>query len=211
MYTCPICSQMILEGQDCTNPLCFWDSCNRRFGKIYIIGYDVGELHDAVRAKLKNDKSALGELSLALTKYLRDNREKFAGQYGLIIPVPTYPDAVSRRGFDAVSEICRQASEQLPSGFSKLFGQQGLLIKTRDTTETKTKTTYQERRDNLAGAFSIHPALSETFAKKYAGKRVLVVDDVFTTGSTINECAKVLLEVGVKQVDGLVVVRASLR
>jgi predicted amidophosphoribosyltransferase len=99
----------------------------------------------------------------------------------------------------------------LPFGLSKLFGQQGLLIKTRDTTETKTKTTYQERRDNLAGAFSIHPALSETFAKKYAGKRVLVVDDVFTTGSTMNECAKVLLEAGIKKVDGLVLVRASLR
>jgi len=209
MYTCPICSQRILDGQDCTNPLCSWDLCNRRFGKIYIIGYDVGELHDAVRAKLKNDKSALGELSLALTKYLRDNREMFQRQYDLTIPVPTYPDAVSRRGFDAVSEICRQASEQLPSGLSKLFGQQGLLLKTRDTAETKTKTTYQERRDNQAGAFSIHPALSD--AKKYAGKRVLVVDDVFTTGSTMNECAKVLLEAGVKQVDGLVLVRASLR
>jgi len=211
MHTCPICSQRILDGQDCTNPLCSWDSGSRKFGKAYIIGYDVGELHDAVRAKLKNDKSALGELSSVLAMYMRENHEMFQGQYDLIIPVPAHPDAVIRRGFDAVSEVCHIASQQLPPGLSELFGQQGWLIKTRDTAEAKTQPTYEERRDNLAGAFSIHPALSETFAKKYVGKKVLIVDDVFTTGSTINECAKVLLEVGVKQVYGLVVVRASLR
>lgn len=211
LYTCPICSQKILDDQGCTNPLCSWDSRNRKFGKVYIIGYDVGELHDAVRAKLKNDRSMLSELSLVLTEYLRKNREMFQGQYDLIIPVPAHPDAVSRRGFDVVTEVCRQASERLSLGLCKLFVQQNWLIKLRDTAETKAKLTYEERRDNLAGAFSIHPVLSETFAKKYAGKRVLIVDDVFTTGSTINECAKVLLEAGVKQVDGLIVVRASLR
>lgn len=210
LYTCPICAQKTPDGHGCSNPLCSWDSPSRQFGKIYTIGYDKGELYDLVRAKLKTNNSLSGLYSV-LADYLRDNREVFQEQYDLIIAVPAHPDAVLRRGFDLVSEVCRHAAQRLPPGLSKLFAQQVYLIKTKDTAPTKTLPTYEERRDNVAGAFLITPALSNDFAKKYAGKNVLLVDDVLTTGATINECAKVLRQAGVRRVDGLVLVRASLR
>ena len=59
-----------------------------------------------------------------------------------------------------------------------------------------------ERLNNLEGAFVIQ---KRGFAR---GKQILLVDDIFTTGSTINECAKILKEDGAEQVDFFTIARS---
>jgi predicted amidophosphoribosyltransferase len=59
------------------------------------------------------------------------------------------------------------------------------------------------RRRNVAGAF----AVSEAGAKRIKGRRVLLVDDVLTTGATVNACARALLKAGARAVDVAVVAR----
>jgi predicted amidophosphoribosyltransferase len=61
----------------------------------------------------------------------------------------------------------------------------------------------KERRDNVKGAFSVNdPALVK-------GKHVLLVDDLYTTGATVKECARVLLKAGACRVEVLTVARVK--
>jgi len=75
------------------------------------------------------------------------------------------------------------------------------LVRTRDTA-SQTGLTRSQRRKNLRGAFAV------TNPHKVAGKNVLLVDDVMTTGTTAAECARVLLRAGAKQVFVATVARA---
>ncbi len=61
----------------------------------------------------------------------------------------------------------------------------------------------KNRKLNIKGAFSINNP------KKIKGKKVLLVDDVYTTGATVNECAKELLKNGAKHVDVLTIARTQ--
>ncbi len=60
----------------------------------------------------------------------------------------------------------------------------------------------QQRLHNIKGAFKVR------IPEKVCGKKVLLVDDVYTTGATVNECARILLKAGAQIVDVLTVARA---
>jgi ComF family protein len=78
----------------------------------------------------------------------------------------------------------------------------GLTLFRSRWTEPQTTLSRTERQKNIKGAFSIrHP-------EKIKGRKILLVDDVYTTGATVNECARVLLKAGAKFVDVLTLARA---
>ena len=64
----------------------------------------------------------------------------------------------------------------------------------------------EEREKNLEGAFAIKnsPKIDD---RPFLGKKIFLIDDVYTTGSTMHECAKILKESGAKQVWGIVLAR----
>ena len=103
-----------------------------------------------------------------------------------IVPVPIHRSRLSWRGFNQAESLC----ERLPP---HLIGQD--LVRIRRTLP-QVKLTPEERSTNLVGAFKC-PA-------DIVGKRVLLVDDVFTTGATANECAKALKAAGASWVGVLV-------
>jgi ComF family protein len=78
----------------------------------------------------------------------------------------------------------------------------GLLLRTRHT-RPQMELDARTRRKNVAGAFALNPR-----APDLAGARVLLVDDVMTTGATLSECAAVLGEAGAASVEALVLARA---
>jgi len=112
----------------------------------------------------------------------------------LIMPVPLHKKRLRWRGFNQ--------SELLAKGIKKYFNldlRLDELIRTKHK-KPQTKLSGRKRKENVKGCFFWKGDWLD-------GKNIILVDDVITTGSTLNECAKVLKENGAGEVWGLVVAR----
>lgn len=110
--------------------------------------------------------------------------------YEVIIPVPIHHARRRERGYNQ--------SEHIGYGISQVLGiklESNVLIRSRYTV-SQTKLSANERKVNVMGVFSGGRNKSMILNKK-----VLLVDDVFTTGTTLNSCATALLELGALRVD----------
>jgi predicted amidophosphoribosyltransferase len=76
------------------------------------------------------------------------------------------------------------------------------LLRRRRRTPSQGKRNAEARRRNVAGAFRLGPG------REARGKRIVLIDDVFTTGATVGECARVLRRAGAARVDVLTLARA---
>lgn len=115
----------------------------------------------------------------------------------LIVPVPLHPLRLWRRRFNQAALLGRHLSRM--SGVP----QRTDLLKRSRGTSSQTTLGRAERRANVAGAF----ALCRGAASTLAGQRVLVVDDVYTTGATLDACARILRRADVAGVDVLTFAR----
>ena len=114
----------------------------------------------------------------------------------LVIPVPLFKTKRRQRGFNQAELIARSALKSYPEpGRLQLASE--MLLRIRDTASQIGLTNHQ-RRENLRGAFIV-PHTAEV-AKEIKNREVLLVDDVYTTGSTATECARVLRRAGASQV-----------
>jgi len=111
------------------------------------------------------------------------------------VPIPLFKKRLRWRGFNQSEEISRHLSEYLNIPILK-----DALAKTKETIP-QTELSKQARKKNLSGAFACQkPELVKD-------KKILLVDDVFTTGTTMEEAAQVLRKAGAKQVLGIAVAR----
>ena len=108
--------------------------------------------------------------------------------YDLLVPVPLHPNRLHERGYNQ--------SELLTRALSRYSGipWQHSLKRVRDTPH-QTGLNREERQHNLHNAFSLKG--TDTVIR---GKRIILIDDVFTTGSTLLSCAKVLHQHGAKEI-----------
>lgn len=110
----------------------------------------------------------------------------------ILVPVPLHPNKLRQRGFNQAELIARAAMKIRRPG-DRLRLAAGVLERKRETTSQIGLTSHQ-RRENLRGAFGA----AQPEAVK--GHEVLVVDDVYTTGATVSECARVLRRAGATKV-----------
>ena len=114
----------------------------------------------------------------------------------LILPVPLHPERERTRGFNQAALIARE--------LSRLMGlpvDEESLVRTAHTERHRSGMDARARRESVANAFSVrHPRLIE-------GERVLLLDDVFTTGATVSACAAALTAEGAKDVFVLTIAR----
>jgi ComF family protein len=107
----------------------------------------------------------------------------------LIVPMPLHPKRLAERGFNQALEIARHLGRPIaPRGV--------LRVK---HTPPQTELPYEERAKNVRGAFLCTLDLS--------GASVAVLDDVMTTGATLNELARALKRAGAARVENLVIAR----
>jgi len=121
-------------------------------------------------------------------------------QDGVLVPVPLERKKFNERGYNQSEELANELSKVL-----KIPVVSDCLLKTKSTAPQMTLK-KEERENNLLGAFSI-PNCGVSDTPQFSGKKVFLVDDVYTTGSTMHECAKVLKSAGAKSVWGICIAR----
>lgn len=111
--------------------------------------------------------------------------------YDVIVPVPLFRTRRRERGYNQTEEIAKNLSR-----CTMIHLETEYLLRVKST-RTQTQMTRQERRINVMNAFVCPTDLT--------GKRILLLDDVITTGSTVNACIKSLVKAGAKKVDVLAI------
>jgi len=121
-----------------------------------------------------------------------------------VAPVPLSVARLRERGFNQALLIARRLRRLLPAGAPQL--QPGLLQRLHDAAP-QSRSGRAQRQRNLRHAFAIEPRLRE----QLRGRRVALVDDVMTTGATLNASARLLLAAGAAEVHGFVFARTPQR
>ena len=136
---------------------------------------------------------------LFLCEYFRFRPDlaEWARGFDALIPVPIHRTRRRERGYNQAEKIARAASEHL--GVPVLAD---ALIRTR-MTGSQTKLNRKERGVNLEKAFACPSPES------LRGRRLLIVDDVFTTGATAGRCAELLLAAGALEIGVLTLARVE--
>ena len=141
----------------------------------------------------------LGRLILdAYLQYWRDEK------VDLILPVPLHTKKMRHRGFNQsylLIDSWKSISKPMTDDTSMIPIKTDILVR-KKATLPQAGLGRQQRLTNIKGAFKVR------IPEKVFGKKVLLVDDVYTTGATVNECARMLLKAGARIVDVLTAARA---
>jgi len=138
--------------------------------------------------RLKYDKKIhLGKRLAQMLGESISQEKDFAG-CDMVIPVPLHRARQRERGFNQ--------SEVLAEGISQATGLPLVkdVLKRKKNTKDQTYLNVQQRAENVRGAFVV------TQPERISDKNVILVDDVMTTGATLNECARVLLDSGAENI-----------
>lgn len=119
-------------------------------------------------------------------------------QADIILPVPLHRMRLLKRRYNQADLIARELAKYYPDAAYYPDG----LIRTKNTIPQGHKS-RKERAENIKRAFTLNPRYDGIFD----GKTILLVDDVYTTGATVNECAKTLYRAGAKAVDVLTIAK----
>jgi ComF family protein len=217
--TCPICQRSLkreesLVCEECWNNLTILPSPFCPYCKSFFEGENFAAEHQCVCLSRVEHRKILAVRSLGtfddfyqklIHRFKYDKKvpigRKLANSMGkevaktegfgdidLIVPVPLHPARQRERGFNQ--------SEILAEGISKATGiplAEGVL-KRKKNTKDQTYLNAQQRAENVRGAFLV----KEPY--RIEGKRVILVDDVMTTGATLNECATTLRNCGAEDI-----------
>lgn len=191
---CPVCGIMFFNspsaGHLCGNCLEKkpYFSCARA-----VAGYETIILNAIHQFKYSRDLSIGVLLASLMADFFFPDLE--FRDYSLIIPVPLHIKKLRKRGFNQSIILADAVGKkwQIPINFS--------LLKRRKFTLTQTGLDKKERERNIKGAFEVRDK------EKIAGRNIILIDDVYTTGATLNECAKILIKAGAQKVAVLTLAR----
>jgi ComF family protein len=186
---CPHCLQETLKLQRLPLKV----PMQKAVAEAWAFGVYRGGLQSIIKAlKYRGRRSTLPYIDTLLKAGLADKQLRhILSGVDMAVAVPLYPAKEKQRGFNQAELIFGDflTSQHIPM--------RRLLNRTR-ATRPMYELSEQERTENLKNAFAV------TEAKALQGKNVLLVDDIFTTGSTMMECARVLKQAGACSVTGLV-------
>ncbi len=193
---CPFCSpaKIVLDGKTC--------SYHRRTKKLNGL-YSATSYDNFIIKKLIHQlkysyvKEIADPLSKIIIVHLANINKLENFSDFILLAVPLHKRKLKRRGFNQSEEIAKRLSEIIKIPYLK-----NVLIKIKET-PAQANLKKEEREKNLESAFSCQNK------ELISGKKILLVDDVFTTGSTMEECAKTLKNCQAKEVWGLVVARSE--
>ena len=136
------------------------------------------------------DKSYLGKVFTEFIIRQKNLYKKFES-YDIIIPVPMYKDKKKIRGYNQTEIIAANICLKCKN----LFYGNKIIVKVKDT-KKQSLLNKSERLYNVKGAYKIQ----EKYFEFLKNKQVIIFDDIYTTGATINECIEILKKAKVKRI-----------
>lgn len=186
---CPICKDKKNNGTICDLCANSKDSENIYFDRLIIAAnYDKGQLIQKIvktfKYRLISDLNAyLGEMIYqAIVKNLSEFKEY------ILIPVPLHPKRQKWRGFNQSELLANYVSSKLQITLLNR------TIKRIKSTKSQANLNREERLVNLTNAFIVNNK------EEILNKKIILIDDITTTLSTLNQCAKVIREAGAKEI-----------
>jgi len=193
---CPVCG-MMNKDRSGKNRIC--ENClilPRHFRRCRSFGTYERGLKTLVRNYKYSGKISLAKpLGLLLFTVFAENW--LPEECDLLLPVPLHKNRYRQRGFNQSWLLIRQWPDWIKKyhlPFSRLDMDSRNLVRIR-ATRTQTNMSREMRRSNVRNAFRLR------WPEKVAGKKIVLADDVFTTGTTADECARILMEAGAVQTD----------
>lgn len=197
---CLACGMPLGEGV-LNQPVC--NACNTssfHFDQVRAAGEYRALLRDLIlKFKFHRDIALSYPLAAIVLRHL--TRYPLPVLPSIIIPVPLSHKARRTRGYNQAGLIASLLSRQL-----QIVYYPHALSKIRDT-EPQSSLNREERLHNLKGGFKV----VKSYLSKLSGKTILLIDDIFTTGATVNECAHALKQAGAHRVYVAVVCRTTER
>ncbi len=163
---------------------------------LYLFEYDGIIKEKIIQYKFK-DKAYLNEM---FVNFIVKNKKicGFLKNYDIIIPTPISKSRKKIRGYNQTELIARKICDKT----NILHFEKDILIKTKNIVPQSTLT-RKERQQNVQNAYDV------INTEKIQDKKVLLFDDVYTTGSTVNECSRMLKMSGASMVDVLTIAKDS--
>ena len=190
IYICPKCFNKI-EFFECERYLVNRMNHSNAFDEIVTLFKYTGMIKESIlRFKYFDKPSYYRTFAKLLAN--RINKLTDASKFDMIISVPLHKRKEYLRGFNQSKLISKALSREL--GIPE---KSSLMVRLKDT-ESQSLLNREKRLSNIKGAFKVVEPCSVN------GKRILLIDDVLTTGSTINECAKALKDAGAESVTAAV-------
>jgi len=173
--------------------------CRRCDGDAFTVARACGTYEGALRASvlaLKREPHVCNRL----VELLVNVQQRYPlNQATRIVPVPLHKEREGARGFNQAGVIARALSAAVSLPLDEIS-----LVRTGHTTRHRAGMDAHDRRESVEKAFAVsYPGL-------IAGERILLIDDVFTSGATVSACAKVLIEAGAADVFVLTIARPLL-
>lgn len=195
--TCPNCRRQNNEGKFC-GPIC----AKKYFFDQLLVCSNYEADSPARRLLLKLKYSFVEDAALVLAKIMKHQFALFSHNFegAIVVPMATDEKRERMRGFNQAALLAKYLAEN----FSHLEFLDCLERKT--TSEKQTRLKKSARLVNLKNTFTI----SDKFAYTLEGETVILVDDVATTCSTLNEASRALKNCGVKYICGLTLARGHL-
>jgi ComF family protein len=195
---------VLRQAQDrpCATPsLCLMCRQNEpTFTRASAYGSNEAGLRDLVHLlKYERVRPAAKVLGRMLAEVAAGLAESFGPQPPVVIAVPLHASKMRQRGFNQSELIARAMLKLKPAALDVKLNTTALVR--HRATESQTGLTPPQRQDNVRGAFGV------ARGDQIRGRDILLVDDVFTTGSTVSECARVLRRAGAGRVFVATVVR----
>ena len=157
--------------------------------------FQYGDVIQALIHELKYNgfKSPAYYLAASMQAYTQDHPDY--KDYDMVMAVPLHPVRKRERGYNQSELMARKLAKSLDIPYQE-------PVQRRYYTKSQTMLSADERKSNLRDAFRARSP------KRLAAKKIILIDDVFTTGSTVNEIAKTLRAAGVAKIAVLTASRA---
>jgi len=199
---CSICSKPFSPSE--TSPINSFSICAEcKKNSLYFKKVFVPTLYEGVMKKIihifkyQGKRGVIRGIKKIMETYFSQNHLPFSHLH-LVVPIPLYRNKLKERGFNQAELLARIIAEYFNIKLSK-----SNLEKIKPT-QSQTKLSASKRIKNMKGVFVVKNK------EEFWGKDILLVDDIYTTGATLKEAAKILKKARAKEIYAFTLARAKL-